>query len=92
MVSKGESASTTGQPFWYLRRSAALLAELILKTAFEDVQSGPVAKFEISLRLYPSGNYSNSEATIMDFKGSQLERDIILWGVRWYERIPRSYR
>ena len=28
----------------------------------------------------------------MDFKGSQLERDIILWGVRWYVAYPISYR
>ena len=41
---------------------------------------------------YPSGNYSNSEVTIMDFKGSQFERDIILWGVRWYVAYPISYR
>ena len=28
----------------------------------------------------------------MDFKGSQLERDIILWGVRWYVAYLISYR
>ena len=28
----------------------------------------------------------------MDFKGSQFERDIILWGVRWYGAYPISYR
>ena len=28
----------------------------------------------------------------MDFKGSQFERDIILWGVRWYVEYPISYR
>ena len=28
----------------------------------------------------------------MDFKGSQFERDIILWGVRWYVAYPVSYR
>ena len=28
----------------------------------------------------------------MDFKGSQFERDIILWGVRWYVAYPISYR
>ena len=39
---------------------------------------------------YPSGNYSNREVMIMDFKGSQFERDIILWGVRWYVAYPIS--
>jgi len=29
---------------------------------------------------------------MMDFKGSQFERGIILWGVRWYVAYPISYR
>jgi putative transposase len=29
---------------------------------------------------------------MIDFKGSQFERDIILWGVRWYVAYPISYR
>src|SRR6185369_14533038 len=29
---------------------------------------------------------------MMNFKGSQFERDIILWGVRWYVAYPISYR
>jgi len=28
----------------------------------------------------------------IDFKGSHFERDIILWGVRWYAAYPISYR
>ena len=28
----------------------------------------------------------------MDFKGSQFEKAIILWGVRWYVAYPISYR
>jgi putative transposase len=34
----------------------------------------------------------SSGATMIDFKGSQFERDIILWGVRWYVAYPISYR
>jgi transposase-like protein len=26
------------------------------------------------------------------FKGSHFERDVILWGVRWYVAYPISYR
>jgi putative transposase len=26
------------------------------------------------------------------FKGSHFERDVILWGVRWYVAYPNSYR
>ena len=27
---------------------------------------------------------------MIDFKGSQFEREIILWGVRWYVAYPIS--
>ena len=37
-------------------------------------------------------NYSNSKATIIDFNGSQFERDITLWAIRWYVAYPISYR
>src|SRR6478672_8429528 len=29
---------------------------------------------------------------MLDFKGSQFERDIMLWAVRWYVAYPISYR
>ena len=29
---------------------------------------------------------------MIDFKGSHFERDIVLWGVRWYVAYPISYR
>ena len=29
---------------------------------------------------------------MIDFKGSQFEREIILWAVRWYVAYPISYR
>ena len=29
---------------------------------------------------------------MINFKGSQCEREIILWGVRWYVAYPISYR
>jgi len=29
---------------------------------------------------------------VVDFKGSHFEREIILWGVRWYVAYPISYR
>src|SRR6202158_727050 len=29
---------------------------------------------------------------MIDFKGSQFERDIILWGVRWHVAYTISYR
>jgi putative transposase len=29
---------------------------------------------------------------MIDFKGSQFEKDIILWGIRWYVAYPISSR
>ena len=29
---------------------------------------------------------------MIDFKGSQFEKESILWGVRWYVAYPMSYR
>ena len=29
---------------------------------------------------------------MIDFKGSHFEKEIILWGVRWYVAYPISYR
>jgi transposase-like protein len=29
---------------------------------------------------------------MIEFKGSHFERDVILWGVRWYVAYPIGYR
>jgi len=29
---------------------------------------------------------------MIDFKGSHFEKEIILWGIRWYVAYPISYR
>jgi putative transposase len=29
---------------------------------------------------------------MVDFNGSHVEREIVLWGVRWYVAYPISYR
>ncbi|MGO9371590.1 MAG: hypothetical protein ACLQBD_05765, partial [Syntrophobacteraceae bacterium] len=31
-------------------------------------------------------------STTIEFKGSHFEREVILWGVRWYVAYPISYR
>jgi len=33
-----------------------------------------------------------ANSTMIEFKGSHFERDVILWGVRWYVAYPISYR
>ena len=32
------------------------------------------------------------KSAIIEFKGSHYERDVILWGIRWYLTYPISYR
>jgi transposase-like protein len=38
------------------------------------------------------GNGVGGTAAMIEFKGSHFERDVILWGVRWYVAHPISYR
>jgi putative transposase len=35
---------------------------------------------------------ATGRSTVVEFKGSHFEREIILWGVRWYVAYPISYR
>jgi putative transposase len=37
-------------------------------------------------------NASGGGGGMIDFKGSHFEKEIILWGVRWYVAYPISYR
>ena len=41
---------------------------------------------------YAAREQSTGAATMIDVKGSQFEREIILWGVRWYVAYSISYR
>jgi putative transposase len=38
------------------------------------------------------GNGVGGTAAMIKFKGSHFEREVILWGVRWYVAYPISYR
>ena len=38
------------------------------------------------------GCTSNPCGAVVDFKGSHFEKEIILWGIRWYVAYPISYR
>jgi transposase-like protein len=41
---------------------------------------------------YDPGQQRRRNSAMIDFKGSNFERDVILWGVRWYVTYPMSYR
>src|SRR3954453_22741066 len=43
------------------------------------------------LDMLPASNFS-PKATMIDFKGHRVEKDIILLCVRWYLAYPLSYR
>ena len=38
------------------------------------------------------GSWFRGGRVLIEFKGSHFERDVILWGVRWYVAYPISYR
>ena len=35
---------------------------------------------------------ANQNSMMIEFKGSHFQRDVILWGVRWYVAYPINYR
>ena len=35
---------------------------------------------------------AREKLVMIEFKGSHFEREVILWGVRWYVAYPISYR
>jgi hypothetical protein len=37
------------------------------------------------------GRFGSGSPTVIDFKGSHFEREIVLWGVRWYELAPENW-
>ena len=45
-----------------------------------------------SFRYAPLLTVRQRRSGMINFKGSQFEREIILWGVRWYVAYPISYR
>ena len=54
---------------------------------------GSVAKLCAPVLLrYDCGWSATERSTVVEFKGSHFEREIILWGVRWYVAYPISYR
>src|SRR5689334_1678854 len=56
-------------------------------------RTGSVARFcPTRSRVRFPGASEGGEPTVIDFKGSHFEREIILWGVRWYVAYPISYR
>ena len=48
---------------------------------------GPVAPWRMLV-----GSWFGGRRVLIEFKGSHFERDVILWGVRWYAAYPISYR
>jgi hypothetical protein len=71
--------------FTVARRSAAALSERRLHRRL----------CAIFLRIgwgYDRRDWGKRAIGMVDFKGSHFERDVTLWGVRWYVACPMSYR
>jgi hypothetical protein len=41
---------------------------------------------------YDHWEWIRQGGTMIEFKGSHFEKEVILWGVRWYVAYPMSYR
>src|SRR4030095_8612600 len=55
--------------------------------------TGCVATFPLKrISLCFSPDHEGRRGGMMNLKGSQCEREIILWAVRWYVAYPISYR
>jgi hypothetical protein len=62
-------------------------------TSAFGVKVGFCRKFSPSgCRVYDPTTGSAGWMVTIAFKGSHFERDVILWGVRWYVAYPLSYR
>jgi hypothetical protein len=60
-----------------------------LSTARNTINLGSVATFHLRIFRYaPFLTLRRRRGGRIDFKGSQFERKIILWGVRWYVEYP----
>ena len=77
-----------------LRRVALREAEHLAASGHhQSLPPGSVASFQ--LRGFPLFSFSEDGVEgggMIDFKGSHFEKEIILWGVRWYMAYPISYR
>src|ERR1700720_2382371 len=54
---------------------------------------GSVANFRVAAAWHKIGSDGlMGRRAMIEFKGSHFEREVILWGVRWYVAYPISYR
>ena len=59
----------------------------------EAVFIGSVANVRVAMVWHKiAGDGLMGWRTMIEFKGSHFEREVILWGVRWYVAYPISYR
>jgi hypothetical protein len=60
---------------------------------YHAILSGSVANLcPVPCRTYDLRRLGSGSPKVIDFKGSHFEREIVLWGVRWYVAYPISYR
>ena len=62
------------------------------KPRHKHAQYGSVANFSWRLAGYDRWKRFQRHSKMIEFKGGDFERDVILWRVRWYVAYPISYR
>ena len=80
---------------WYLQFKLSLrdLAEMMAERGLSLAHTGSVANLcPVPCRTYDPGRFGSGSPTGIDFKSSHFEREIVLWGVRWYVAYPISDR
>jgi hypothetical protein len=93
-MSVGELVEATG-----MKRNAleVLLGRMVRDGTIIRVAKGKYAR-DLSQTLqdgcvgYDHWGWIRRGGTMIEFKGSHFEQEVILWGVRWYVAYPMSYR
>ena len=65
----------------------------VLNIVDDGTREGSFANFYCGIDAgYAGWVQGGRNSTMIEFKGSHFEREVILWGVRWYVAYPISYR
>src|SRR5271156_3024575 len=86
-------AASTPEPPWKRHKPSQTRILRGLQRRSGGKKKGSVAKrWPQPFRAMIVIGLATERSTVVDFKGSHFEREVVLWGVRWYVAYPISYR